>query len=287
MELVKKILRGMLIGVANVIPGVSGGTMMVSMGIYDTIILCITHLFSQFKKSVKTLLPYLLGMLLGIFALASLLGFLFDHYPLPTNTAFIGLILGGLSPLIRKIERRKINFGCVVAFAAFFGLIIWMACMGPVQNAESVTMSAGQMLILLVMGAIASATMIIPGVSGSMVLMLLGYYTPVINALNSFKTAVFSADFAAMVQPLLVLLPFGIGVVAGIFGVAKAIEWLIQRFPALTYCGVLGLVLASPVAILIRADLAGTTVGMAIISVITFTVGFVGAWLLDKGSKSV
>lgn len=287
MELVKKILRGMLIGVANVIPGVSGGTMMVSMGIYDTIILCITHLFSQFKKSVKTLLPYLLGMLLGIFALAGLLGFLFDHYPLPTNTAFIGLILGGLSPLIRKIERRKINFGCVIAFAAFFGLIIWMACMGPVQNAESVTMSAGQMLILLVMGAIASATMIIPGVSGSMVLMLLGYYTPVINALNSFKTAVFSADFAAMVQPLLVLLPFGIGVVAGIFGVAKAIEWLIQRFPTLTYCGVLGLVLASPVAILIRADLAGTTIGMAIISAITFAVGFVGAWLLDKGSKSV
>ena len=287
MELVKKILRGMIIGVANVIPGVSGGTMMVSMGIYDTIILCITHLFSQFKKSVKTLLPYLLGMLLGIFALAGLLGFLLDHYPLPTNTAFIGLILGGLSPLIRKIERRKINFGCVVAFAAFFGLIIWMACMGPVQNAESVTMSAGQMLILLVMGAIASATMIIPGVSGSMVLMLLGYYTPVINALNSFKTAVFSADFAAMVQPLLVLLPFGIGVVAGIFGVAKAIEWLIQRFPTLTYCGVLGLVLASPVAILIRADLAGTTIGMAIISAITFAVGFVGAWLLDKGSKSV
>lgn len=287
MELVKKILRGMIIGVANVIPGVSGGTMMVSMGIYDTIILCITHLFSQFKKSVKTLLPYLLGMLLGIFALASLLGFLFDHYPLPTNTAFIGLILGGLSPLMRKIERKKINFGCVIAFAAFFGLIIWMACMGPVQNAESVTMSAGQILILLVMGAIASATMIIPGVSGSMVLMLLGYYTPVINALNSFKTAVFSADFAAMVQPLLVLLPFGIGVVAGIFGVAKAIEWLIQRFPTLTYCGVLGLVLASPVAILIRADLAGTTIGMAIISAITFAVGFVGAWLLDKGSKSV
>lgn len=287
MELVKKILRGMIIGVANVIPGVSGGTMMVSMGIYDTIILCITHLFSQFKKSVKTLLPYLLGMLLGIFALASLLGFLFDHYPLPTNTAFIGLILGGLSPLMRKIERKKINFGCVIAFAAFFGLIIWMACMGPVQNAESVTMSVGQMLILLVMGAIASATMIIPGVSGSMVLMLLGYYTPVINALNSFKTAVFSADFAAMVQPLLVLLPFGIGVVAGIFGVAKAIEWLIQRFPTLTYCGVLGLVLASPVAILIRADLAGTTIGMAIISAITFAVGFVGAWLLDKGSKSV
>lgn len=285
MELVKKILRGVIIGVANVIPGVSGGTMMVSMGIYDTIIFCITHLFTQFKKSVKTLLPYLLGMLIGIFALASLLGFLFDHYPLPTNTAFIGLILGGLSPLLRKIERKKVNVPCVAAFLAFFALIIWMACMGPVQNAESLAISAGQMAVLLVMGAIASATMIIPGVSGSMVLMLLGYYTPVINALNSLKTAAFAADFAAMLQPLLILLPFGIGVLAGIFGVAKAIEWLIRRFPTITYCSVLGLVLASPVAILIRADLTGISAGMALVSVVTFALGFVGAWLLDKGKK--
>ena len=69
MKIIREILRGVVIGVANIIPGVSGGTMMVSMGIYDTLIHCITHLFKEFKKSVKTLLPYAVGMLIGILAL--------------------------------------------------------------------------------------------------------------------------------------------------------------------------------------------------------------------------
>ena len=106
MKLINQVLRGVVIGVANIIPGVSGGTMMVSMGIYDTLIHCITHLFSEFRQSVKTLLPYAVGMLLGIVALASLLKFLFANYPLPTSTTFIGLILGGLNPLLAKIRHK-------------------------------------------------------------------------------------------------------------------------------------------------------------------------------------
>ena len=90
------ILRGVVIGLANIIPGVSGGTMMVSMGIYDTIIGCINSLFKDFKRCIKALWPYALGMVLGILGLAKLITFLLGTYPLPTNMAFIGLILGGL-----------------------------------------------------------------------------------------------------------------------------------------------------------------------------------------------
>ena len=284
MKIINQILRGVVIGIANIIPGVSGGTMMVSMGIYDTLIHCITHLFSEFKKSVKTLLPYAIGMLIGIMALASLLSFLFEHYPLPTNTAFIGLILGGLAPLLRKIERKKINPVAVIVFIVFFAVVIWMALAGPRQNAESVEINIGTILILVVMGAIASATMIIPGVSGSMMLMLLGYYTPVLNALNALKTAIFSADLSAMGTPLAVLLPFVVGVALGIFGIAKLIEWLIARFPTPTYCGVLGLVLASPVAILIRTNMTVASVWTVVAAVATFVIGFIAARLLEKGS---
>lgn len=284
MKLINQILRGVVIGIANIIPGVSGGTMMVSMGIYDTLIHCITHLFSEFKKSVKTLLPYAIGMLIGIMALASLLSFLFERYPLPTNTAFIGLILGGLAPLLRKIERKKINPVAVIVFIVFFAVVIWMALAGPRQNAENVEINIGTILILVVMGAIASATMIIPGVSGSMMLMLLGYYTPVLNALNALKTAIFSADLAAMGAPLAVLLPFVVGVALGIFGIAKLIEWFIARFPTPTYCGVLGLVLASPVAILIRTNMTGVSVWTVTAAVATFVIGFIAARLLEKGS---
>lgn len=286
-NLINQLLRGIVIGVANIIPGVSGGTMMVSMGIYDTLIHCITHLFKEFKKSVKTLLPYAVGMLVGIVALASVINWGLENYPLPTNTLFIGLILGGLGPLLKKVDRKKINAAAVIAFIALFALIIWLGIQrkDSIQNAESIDMNALQMLIMVFIGMIASATMIIPGVSGSLVLMLLGYYKPVVNALSTLKDGLFSMDFSLLGQPVLMLLPFLLGIVLGIFGVAKLIEWLTSRYPTPTYCGVLGLVVASPISLLIQTDMSGVTVLTVVISIVTLAAGFTGAYLLAKGSK--
>lgn len=286
-NLINQLLRGVVIGVANIIPGVSGGTMMVSMGIYDTLIHCITHLFKEFKKSIKTLLPYAVGMLVGIVALASVINWGLENHPLPTNTLFIGLILGGLGPLLKKVDTKKINAAAVIAFIALFALIIWLGIQrkDSIQNAESINMDALQVLIMVFIGMIASATMIIPGVSGSLVLMLLGYYKPVVNALSTLKDGLFSLNFDLMGQPVLMLLPFLLGIVLGIFGVAKLIEWLTARFPTPTYCGVLGLVVASPISLLIQTDLSGVSVLTVIISVVTLAAGFAGAYLLAKGNK--
>ena len=286
-ELINQILRGVVIGVANIIPGVSGGTMMVSMGVYDTLIHCITHLFKEFKKSLKTLLPYAVGMLAGILALASLIHWGLENYSLPTNTLFIGLILGGLKPLLKKINVKKINAPAVIAFIALFALIIWMGFQNRdrIQNAETIEMNLGQMLVMVVMGVIASGTMIIPGVSGSLVMMLLGYYKAVTGALKTFASALVHFDFSAMGQPLLMLLPFVIGIVLGIFGVAKLIEWLTERYPTPTYCGVLGLVVASPISLLLQTSYQGVTAGLIVISVVTFALGFIAAYLLDRNSK--
>ena len=286
-NLINQLLRGVVIGVANIIPGVSGGTMMVSMGIYDTLIHCITHLFKEFKKSIKTLLPYAIGMLVGIVALASVINWGLENHTLPTNTLFIGLILGGLGPLLKKVDVKKINFAAVIAFIALFALIIWMGIQrkDSIQNADSIQMNAVQVLLMVVIGMIASATMIIPGVSGSLVLMLLGYYKPVVNALTTLKDGLFSMNFGVMGQPLLMLVPFLIGIVLGIFGVAKLIEWLTARFPTATYCGVLGLVVASPISLLIQTNLTGVSAVTVIISIVTLAVGFIAAYLLAKGSK--
>ena len=286
-DLINQILRGVVIGVANIIPGVSGGTMMVSMGIYDTLIHCITHLFKEFKKSILTLLPYAIGMLVGILALASVISWDLENYPLPTNTLFIGLILGGLSPLLKKIDKKKINAAAVIAFIALFALIIWMGFQNKdsIQNADTIEMNAVQMLLMVVMGVIASGTMIIPGVSGSLVLMLLGYYKAVTGALKTVASGLVHFDFAALGQPLLMLIPFVVGIVLGIFGVAKAIEWLTSKYPTATYCGVLGLVVASPISLLIQTDMSGASFVIVLISIITFAAGFAGAFLLARGSK--
>ena len=177
MKIIQDILRGVVIGLANIIPGVSGGTMMVSMGIYDTIINCINTLFKDFKRCVRILWPYALGMVLGILGLAKVITFLLGHYPMQTNLAFIGLIFGGLPIIVHKIRGEKKGIAGAIGFVLAFALVIGLQIMGEGNGQDvALTFSFGQMIILFVIGVIASATMVIPGVSGSMMLMLLGYY---------------------------------------------------------------------------------------------------------------
>ena len=137
----------------------------------------------------------------------------------------------------------------------------------------------------LLRGIVIGVANIIPGVSGSLVLMLLGYYKPVVNALSTLKDGLFSMNFSVMGQPVMMLLPFLIGVVLGIFGVAKLIEWLTARYPTATYCGVLGLVVASPISLLIQTDLSSVSFVTVLISLATLAAGFIFAFLLAKGSK--
>jgi len=283
---IKATAKGIIIGIANIIPGVSGGTMMVSMGVYDTIIGSISGILKHFAKSVKTLLPYILGALIGIVALASVLTFCFDNYPLPTATAFIGLILGGLAPLIKRINMKKANAGTLLLFLGFLALIIFLAIVNPTESGSAVEFTWLQAAALLGVGVIASATMIIPGVSGSMILMLLGYYRTVIDAVTQLKDAALGGGWALAADALRILLPFAVGIVIGIYAVAKLIEWLLKRYPTHTYSAILGLVVASPVAVLLRCDMSGVTPLIVFVSLITFAAGFaLAAWMARLGGE--
>lgn len=281
MKTIFDILRGVVIGLANIIPGVSGGTMMVSMGIYDTIIGCINSLFKDFKRCIKTLWPYALGMVLGILGLAKLITFLLGAYPLPTNMAFIGLILGGLPMILKKMKGEKKGIAGVIAFVLAFALVVGLKIIGGGNGTDAaITLNIGQLIILFIMGAIAAATMVIPGVSGSMMLMLLGYYNPIVGSVSGLVDALLSGNMSAILGCCGVLIPFGIGVVVGIFAIAKLIEVLLRRFPGPTYCAIMGLVTASPVAILMGLSYAGLSAATVIISVVALALGAVAAYKL-------
>ncbi len=276
-----EILRGIVIGVANIIPGVSGGTMMVSMGIYDTLIGCINNLFKDFKGCVKILWPYGVGMALGIVGLAKVLTYLLEMFPLPTNMAFIGLILGSLPVILARIKGEKKGAAGVVAFIAAFALVVGLQILGEGNGQDAaITLSLGQLVILFFMGVIASATMVIPGVSGSMMLMLLGYYNPIIGAISGVIDALLAVDIAGVLAGCGVLVPFGLGVVIGIFAIAKLIETLLKHYKGATYCAILGLVAASPVAILMATNYAGVTVMSWVVGVVTLALGFFAAYKL-------
>ena len=136
--MIKTFIAGIIIGIANIIPGVSGGTMAVSMGIYDKLIHAVTHLFREFKKSCIFLLPVLVGAAAAIVILSRVIEFLFDHYPLQTNLLFIGLIVGGLPAIFKKVKGAKMTVGNGIAFLLFFAVVVGMAMMGEKEGAQAV-----------------------------------------------------------------------------------------------------------------------------------------------------
>ena len=107
----KAVLQGIVVGIANIIPGVSGGTMMVAMGLYDKLIHAITHLKSEFRQSMKLLLPIFIGAGLAIVILSRVFEFLLENYPIPTNFAFCGLIAGSLPFIFQKVKGHSVTVG--------------------------------------------------------------------------------------------------------------------------------------------------------------------------------
>ena len=277
------ILKGVVIGVANAIPGVSGGTMMVSMGIYDDIIYCITHLFKQFKKSVLMLLPYFIGMAVGIVGLAFAIQYLDKNFPFQTRMVFIGLILGGVPMLFQRVKKQKIGIANGVVFLIFFASIIAMQYFGGNGTDVALTIGVLSLIKLFVVGVIASATMVIPGVSGSMMLMIMGYYNPIMKAITDFVKAAPSGDWGNVLHIGVILLPFGIGVVLGIFAIAKIIEWLLNKAEGLTYSAILGLVISSPVVILMGTALSGIGAVTIVTGIIALVLG--GIFALKLGGE--
>ena len=283
MSMIKSFLKGVVIGIANIVPGVSGGTMMVSMGIYDKLIHCITHLFSEFKKSLLFLFPIAVGMVAAIGASSFGLTYLFDNFPIQTNLLFIGLILGGLPAIGKKVKGKKMRIGHMVACLLFFVLVVGLAVIGEMEGAAAdLSFSFGNVLILFGVGVITSATMVIPGVSGSMVLMLMGYYYPVLNAVKDFFKALAAFDMDAILLGCGILIPFGLGVVAGIFGIAKLVEIVFEKFPLYAYWGIIGLIVSSPVAILLMGTYPAPTVVSLVTGAAAFFVGGVIAMKLGE-----
>lgn len=277
MQFVKDMCKGAVIGIANIIPGVSGGTMAVSMGIYDRLIHCITHLFKEFKKSILFLIPIILGAAVALVASAFGLEYLFGNYPVPTNFLFIGLILGGLPAMCRKVKGNKVKAGHIIAFLAFLVLVTGLALIGEREGAAAdLHFNALNVIKLFGVGMIASATMVIPGVSGSMILLLIGYYHPIIEAISSFIRALLSFDISGILQGMGVLVPAGIGIIVGIFAIAKLIEIVFQKFPLYAFWAIIGLIVASPVAVVLMnlASFSGITILTVLVSAITLAAGF-------------
>lgn len=277
MKNIVTIIKGFFIGIANIIPGVSGGTLMITLGIYEEIIDAISHFFKNFKKNIKLVALIGAGALLSIVLMSRVITYSLENFKFPTIIFFVGLILGGIPMLYGKVKEKSksgINYLCFALMFAFIMMLTFLD--GGMATADFSSMNLGGYISLFLIGVVAAASMVIPGISGSFLLMFFGYYEPIMVVIKDFT------GFNNIISNGLILGFFGIGVLLGIVGVAKLIEFLLNKFEVQTYYGILGFVFASVISILVTTFTEGViiTIPQIIVAVVLFVVGFIIAYKL-------
>lgn len=242
-QILYRVFVGVIFGFANIIPGVSGGTAMVVFGMYERIILVITDFRNRIREDWKFFLPIVVGMGISIFLFGSIMDVVLTKHESLMQMFFIGVIVFSVPMIARKSfaakRSLKADLPCVIAFLAMLGVMIWMA-VAKANAAEVEEVKAEGSFLLLALeligsGALACATMIIPGISGSLVMVMIGMYGKIMAALHTFDLAQ--------------LIPFGIGMIIGLFACAKLIRYLLKHHERVTYSAILGFVVGSVFAI--------------------------------------
>lgn len=267
--------KGFAMGTTDLVPGVSGGTIALLLGIYDDFIRSISGIFSKrFWESLKFLIPIGLGMVIAIGVLSKLINYLLSTHTVPTMFFFIGLI-GGIIPYLLKTSKFKQTFSTLHYILLVLGIVIIVVITllnnGDKHAGETLTLNSGLVIKYFIAGMCASSAMLLPGISGSFMLLVFGVYGTVMFAISEFM----SLNFAAIP----ILLTVGFGVICGFLFSSKLIQYLLSYYTFLTYALIIGFVIGSLYAVF--PGLPGTFITW-IISIITLILGFIISYKLGK-----
>ena len=240
-------LKGIVMGIANIIPGISGGTLALTLGIYEKLIDIISHFTKNIKENIKFIILLGSGIVLSILLFSNIISYCLENYRFPTILFFIGIIIGGLPLLLKKVKGTS-NISNYIIFSITFMIIMIMTFASVKDNNISLSViNIGTIIGLFISGVISATTMILPGISGSFMLMLFGYYTPIVNTISDLS------KLNNILHNLIILGFLGMGILVGIFASAKAIEALLKKYEIKTYYGILGFVVASIISIFITS----------------------------------
>ncbi len=263
MKSVMKVLKGALIGLGAVLPGISGGVLCVVFGIYRTVMELLADPFKKMKTHVPKLLPYVIGAVLGFLGIAKLLGILLDKYPNPSVCLFVGLIAGMLPSMWREAGEQGRNknsyVSMVVTAIVIFTLLILL-------NVLSVTIKPS-FIWYLFCGFCLALSVIAPGMSFSTLLMPLGLYEPFVAGIGDLDMSV--------------CIPGGIGALVTVILFARAVNSLFEHHYSVAFHGIIGIVIAATVMIIPFGSFVTSVTG-ALVNVSCLVAGVVAALLLDK-----
>lgn len=279
-------IKGMAIGIANAIPGVSGGTIAFVLGIYEKLTYSISSLpialikfrWKDVAESLKILIPVFLGAIISIFLFLNIINFSFANYPIPTKIFFVGLVLGSFPFVTKTVEKYDLKVFLAFFLGAFImAIFVYFDINEPEINktvGESVSSSDFSFIYgveLFFCGIAAAIAMVIPGISGSLLLLILGEYENI-----SYFVSNITANFN-YIYPLIFL---GIGIVIGIFAISKLITILIQKYRTIVFGFVLGILIVSFLSL--WPNITFLSIPMLVATVLSMCLGFLVAIMMEK-----
>lgn len=262
----KNIYRGLVMGASDVVPGVSGGTIAVLLGIYDNLIAALNGLFSKdWKKHLSFLIPLGLGIAFSIFTLAKLMDWLLLNYPGPTYYLFLGLIVGVLPYLFREItDKQNFTKGHIIILLIS---VILIGSLAFFQEVETIITDRSLTIYFLFFfsGFLGSTAMILPGISGSFILLVIGVYHTVLHAISNFYFDI--------------IIVTGLGIAVGLVAMSKIIHYFLSNYETATFSAIIGMVIGS---IFVIFPGWPEHVNGLLLSVVTFSIGLFLAYILGK-----
>ncbi|HHC9856277.1 TPA: DUF368 domain-containing protein [Staphylococcus aureus] len=269
------ILKGFAMGTSDLVPGVSGGTIALLLGIYNQFIASISGIFSRrFWPSFTFLIPIIIGMLLAMGSLSNLFNYLLSQHHIPTMFFFGGLIIG-IVPYLLKISNYKTSFTTkhymmVIAGIAIL-IVITLMNNSDKHAGETLTLSTGLIIKYFIAGMCASSAMLLPGISGSFMLLVFGVYGTVMLAISE----VVKLNFAG----LPILLAVGFGVLAGFIISSKIIQYFLTHHKLMTFALIISFVVGSLFAVFPGLP---TNIVMWFVSLVVFIIGFIVSLTLGR-----
>ena len=282
-NLIRRSILGFLIGLAVILPGVSGASLAIILGIYDDLIISISNIFKDFKRSCIYLLPIFIFIILGVSIGLILLRGLINLLPFSISLLFIGLIIGSIDSFIDKDYIFNYNSLILIIIGALLplGIIIYSNLNKFYINVDNYFFT--NLLVLFIIGIIVSITQFIPGASASSFLMSIGIFTILLNRI-SINYLILNPKFIIILAILL------LGFIVGLFIVSKAITRIINKLGKSVNNIYIGLSIGSIVSILLGEDNINGYIGLInnrnyldlIIAIVTLIMGIFLNRILKK-----
>lgn len=268
-------IKGLIIGIGQIIPGVSGGMLAITLGLYEKGINAISNFFSDIKENTKFLIPLGLGIFTSILYMSKVIKYFLATFYLPTMLLFIGLIIGGIPPLIDKVkvDTNKKN---IIVLVIVFIIVTFLSLFKSNNNISLNTISTFEYITLFIVGVIYAATMVVPGVSGTAIMMLIGYYGVIIDIISNLTNLNYT------ISNINIALPILIGFIFGIIVVSKLMNYLLKKHEIKTYFGIIGLVLSSVFIMFIKTFNNNSNINSVIIGIILLVIGTLISKKLDN-----